>query len=131
MIAHVTSSNEAVLIGRYLLGEMPSAVTIATYGRAVAHLPPLDTRDQKLLDLATRHPVLLGFIDAGLALRAADSPLRRRIHLMFAALECSPQHTRHFLAERSSSLALFGVLFTGIRAVVRSVLGALLLATVR
>ena len=131
MIAHVTSSNEAVVIGRYLLGETPSSGSIANYGRAVAHLPTFDTRDQKLLDIVIRHPALLGFIDAGLALREPESALRRRIHLMFAALECSPEHIRHFLPERSSRFALFAALFTGVRAVVRSVLGAMLLALVR
>lgn len=86
---------EARAIARYILHADPGEKEIALYGQALARLRI--PSDDKLSGLALRHPVLLPYLDSGLAVLEPEHPLRHRIYVMLAILETSPSYARYFL----------------------------------
>ncbi|MBI5154980.1 hypothetical protein HZA57_07065 [Candidatus Poribacteria bacterium] len=86
---------EAVLLARYLLGVTPPAAMIERYVSAHRHLP---IRSSRLVQTARRHPRLLPLLDAWCAARRPNDPLRRKLLLMTAILEASPDFTDRFLS---------------------------------
>jgi hypothetical protein len=120
---------EAERFARYLIGSAPSRKSIQLYvGAASAKQPALDERDEKLLRFVHEHPWSLALLDSGLALLRPNAELRRRLHLMLAVLEATPEHCARFLpTERPAAYA--GVIAaTGVRAAVEAIGGALLVA---
>lgn len=115
---------EARLFSHYLIGEDPTGTEAALYGKALEQRAVAITAgDARLLGLA-RHKWLLGFIDAGAALVRPDSELRRRLHLMFAILEASPEHVRHFLSAEAGGVRSWpGAAATALQAGVKAVVG--------
>lgn len=118
----------AIVLGRYLIGVAPGDRAIELFVRAVARLPAPDARDQRLLSLILAHPSLTGIIDAGLALRAPESAVRRRMLIMLAVLESMPEHAPMFLPARPSKREHLDAAAHAIRAVLRAAAGATLLA---
>jgi len=121
------SLEDAYRIARQLIGEPPAAEEAARWIAAVrVRGARLTTpRELRLWTITMRHPWLLGFADAGLALIDPYSPFRHRLLLMLAILEASPEHHRCFLPAPYSRLALLGVAVLGAWAGLRAVTGLL------
>ena len=84
---------------------------------------PVTATDASLLRFAGTRPRSIGPIDAALALSAPYAEVRRRLHLMFAILESTPEHHDRFLPERRDARYLGVVLAAGGRAVARAAIG--------
>ena len=85
----------------------------------------------KATTLAFQHPILLPFLDAGFVFVKSNSDLRRRIHIVFATLESTPQYAHLFMAEK---VGFFGVLrlgLIGVRGVLRALVGVVLVKALR
>lgn len=119
--------SEAVRFGRYLTGSVPTEAELGRYADAVG-TGRFDAigRDERTMEFAARHPRLLGIIDGGLGLRRPRSVVRRRLLLMAAILEASPDHSDRYLPVGRSPLYVFYVGFVAVRAAVRGVIGAVL-----
>jgi len=117
---------EAYLLSTYLLGSPATPVLVERYTRACATLftdtPPADTR---LLRLAGRFPWLLGPIDAGVALLRPDSVVRKKLLLMSAILEATPEHADRFLPRPASKVGLAALLAgVGLKTAIQVPIGA-------
>jgi hypothetical protein len=122
---------EAERFSRYLAGAPASTAIAARYADALAAGgPPLRPRDELLLRFALTRPRGLGLLDAGLALTDPDAELRRRLYLMFAILEASPEHHERFLPVDRGPLYPFAVAFAGVRGAVKAILGVVLVRLV-
>jgi hypothetical protein len=120
---------EARRFARYLVDREPGAKIQARYARAVgagAH----GARDEALLALARRRPRTIGLLDAGLALADPHAELRRRLYLMFAILESTPEHSECFLPVRRGPAYALVVALAGARAALKGACGVLLLRAV-
>jgi hypothetical protein len=103
---------QAEVFGRYLLGETPCPAAVKLYSDILEANPgDPDDKDKYLVDFALRHRRSIGLLDSGLAFTNPDAELRRRLHLMFAVLECMPEHAEHFIPRehRRSSLVSLGI----------------------
>jgi hypothetical protein len=119
---------EALVFGRYLLGEEPSAQAIDLYVQAMEKLNILVAgSDERLLRMVLNFPWMLEFADAGLALVKPSSVIRRKLLIMLAILETLPQYTSLFFPERTSFLNIF---FAGCRASFKAVFGIILVKLV-
>ena len=87
---------QAMIFGKYLIGEAPCESAIKLYIKTIIE-PSLPKNEQRIFNLVLRYNWLLGFIDAGYALTKPDAELRRRIYIMFAILESMPDHHEKFL----------------------------------
>lgn len=100
---------ESRRISRYLLDVDPPRELVDRYLRANALLfpAPPSVEDEAILDLVRRHAWSLPFLDAAAGLIRPDSLLRRKILLMLAILETSPELARRFEPEDSGKMNLF------------------------
>lgn len=119
---------EAELFGRYLLGRPPSGECVALYEAANDKIGiVLDAKDSKILEFALANPWAIGCIDQGLALFKRDSNVRRKIFVMLAILETSPDYSGYFLPAERSPLYLLYIAWVGISASMKAVIGGLIL----
>ena len=92
----MTDLEQGMAFGRYLLGDAPSEDALRLFVRAAATLPPLDQREARLAAFLLRNRWAIGPVDAALALMRPASPVRGRIFLMLAVLECLPEYAPRF-----------------------------------
>jgi len=131
-IAPFDASAEAKVFGRYLINQKPGAAAVNLYAANIkASGTTYTKKEKKLLRLCLNHPWLTGLVDGGLAIVNPTSALRRRIYIMLAILESSPDYANYFLPRRRSMLYILVVLFAGARAVVKAILGTILVKVVR
>ncbi len=115
-------AKQATIFSAYLVHDSPDDQAIKLFRRSATTVVP-DASDEKLLRFILRHPKLVGYIDAGLALLKPHSEVRRRLYAMFAILEATPHHTQLFLGVERSWTYGFVVVGVGIRAVWRALIG--------
>jgi hypothetical protein len=120
---------EARLFARYLIRSDASPQAIRLYQAAMRDSRP-SSADRKLLDFMVSHPCSIGLIDAGLVFRDAYSEARRRLYVMFAILEASPEYYDYFLPKKRSPFYLFFIGYAGVRAVIKAVLGLALVKVI-
>ena len=124
--------HEARLFSRYLLG---GGVTVSEeaalrYARADERLfaDDEDARETAVVTFCRRHPWATGPLEAASGLLRPESLLRRKLLVMTAVLETSPEHAEAFLPARASLPALVGRLGAlGAAATLKAALGTLLL----
>jgi hypothetical protein len=127
----VPTPEDALRIGRAIVGETPTAEEIARWIDAVATvaLPLAGARDARLWRLARRGGPWTNLVDAGLGLLDPHSPVRHRLYLMLAVLEASPAHVRRFEPRATSpAAAMLGLFARGALGAVRAVVGAVVVA---
>lgn len=95
--------HECLLFSNYLVGGAPSPLHASLYSHALA---AHSVGESAPLRLARRRPLLLGLLDAGCGLIRRDDPLRRRLLILSAILEASPDHAEKFLPAPSRPLPL-------------------------
>lgn len=122
--------NQAKLFTYYLCGQPASPAVEELYVNAIEHSQAMAPED-RLSDFITRHAWTLPSIDAYLAIAKPASEVRRRIYLMLAILETSPDYYQYFLPRKQSRMYIVKVGFIGLRAALRLVLGAALVKTMR
>jgi hypothetical protein len=120
-----TFEKEARLFTRYLIHRDAGPQAIRLYEDAVRSSQP-DEADRRLLNFMTAHPGSIGLIDAGLVFHDASSEVRRRLYIMLAILEASPEQSDLFLAQKRSPWYVFAIGYFGVRAVAKAGLGLLL-----
>jgi len=65
-------------------------------------------------------------IDSGLALIKPHSEVRRRLYLMFAILESTPEYWKYFIPVRRSGWYIITIIGVGLRSVLRAIFGVIL-----
>lgn len=122
---------QAGTFARYLIGHMPHAHAIILFTEAMADVSaPISTHDKKLLAFILKHPWAIGPIDGALALLRPQSEVRRRIYIMFSILEARPEYTEHFLPRRSTWWSWLFMMYTGVIAVLKTIIGIVLVKVV-
>lgn len=119
---------EAQLFAQYLVGRSANSETVQLYESLANY--KLDNADQKLLDYMRAHPWSIGLIDAGLVFYKPLSGARRHLYLMLAILESNKEYADLFLAKQRGRLYLLVVTGVGIRAIVRAILGIVLIKAI-
>lgn len=124
---------EAARLGRYLVGAAPSDELAGRYARAHGHVlrQPPTPADEAVLAFAHAHPWSLPLLDAGTALGRSAPLLRRKLLVMTAVLEATPEHADRMLAGNTSLPRLMLRLGrAGAAAAVKLLAGAALVAVV-
>mgnify|MGYP000229604039 CR=1 FL=1 len=70
-------------------------------------------------------------IDAGLAFKEPTNNARRKLFIMLAILEASPNYVDAFLSKKFSFLYLFKIIGVGIRAVARAIIGVFIINSIK
>jgi len=99
-------TQDAQMIGRYLIGSSPSPADIARYRDAAAARHADDDAADARWHWIRRHPWALASLDAASALFERRSSVRQRIYLMAAILETSPVHAEFYLRPSHGRLRL-------------------------
>lgn len=122
---------EAAVFSRYLIKKLPNQTATQVYVKAMkAHRQSLETKDQKLLAFVIAHPWSLGFIDAGLPFYRPYSEVRRRLYIMLAILEANPAYHDNFLPVKRSFWYWLFVGYSGVRAIVKAIIGSIMVRVV-
>lgn len=124
---------ECRLFTRYLLGAEPRVGLVERYAAAHRHLlPDAGEPPCRELGFVRRHPRSLPFLDAALGLGRTQSLLRRKIYLMAAILETSPDHAGFFLEPPATpARALATLAWCGLATAARLAIGLPLLLLAR
>jgi hypothetical protein len=93
--------SEAILFGRHLVGRDPSEELVARYVRANETLGLGAARDRETLEFACRHPWAIAPLDAAAGILGSNSLLRKKLLLMTAIVETTPE-----LVDRTQPTAL-------------------------
>lgn len=122
--------HQARIFGQSLIGQVPNESAIDLYVKAMHTPVAVSPADMRLLTFVQRYPMLVGFIDGGLALVNPQSEVRRRLYTMFAILEATPAYAELFLPQNQSKLYVIRIIFVGLRASIRGVFGVILVKMV-
>jgi hypothetical protein len=122
-------ANEARLFTRYLIHRDANPQAIRLYEAAMSD-SKLDNTDKKLLNFMVSHPGSIGFVDAGLVFHNSTSEARRRLYVMFAIIEASPEYYDFFLPKKRSPFYILVIVYSGIRAIIKAGLGLLLVKAI-
>ena len=119
---------EAEILSLYLIRQSPSEKEKILYAGAMQKLNIcLSSYEEKQWHFLMKNNWALPFADAALAVKDSSSSIRRKIFLMLAILEASPNHIEYFLPKKHSAFYLIQLFFVGIRAITRRMFGFLLL----
>ncbi len=99
---------EAKVFGRYLIGREVAPHLVERYVQAHGALGALlgAGEESRAVAFARRRPRLLPFLDAAAALLDPRGLLRRKLLLMLAVLEASPEYAAEFLPRPQSRTLL-------------------------
>lgn len=117
-------SDEADLIVQYLISTCPSDRVKARYEDAMHTLNvELDAVDRRLWKIVTRFPFTFRIIDGGLAIVRPTSSIRRKVYIMLAILEASPEYCEYFLPKEMGPFYVVNIALVGARAVLAAIIG--------
>lgn len=132
MESNSTSVYEAEQIGNYLLGVSIQDSEKATYADAMDKLNiQFSNYEQLLWNSMLKSKWRMACIDAGLAFKDPNNNTRRKLFTMLAILEASPNYTSYFLSKNFSFFYLFKVGLVGTRAVVRAMIGIIIVNSIK
>ena len=118
----MTMNEECALIGRYLLGVNLSPELTGRYAAAHQFLQ-LDLEEPELRFMH-RYPQLLPLLDAAAGLLRPRSSLRKKVFLMAAILEATPEHAEFFLRKPAGLWPVLAtVLWQGSRSALKLLVG--------
>lgn len=122
------SNGEARAFGRYVIGRDIDERTGDLYVRASNRLR---CDGDAVATFAVDHPWSIGALDAALALRKPDAPLRQKLLLMAAILETQPAYYDAFLPRDRSRHYVAIVAYAIGRSALQALVGLVLLRLVR
>lgn len=125
-----STDQQAQAFTHYLLKRPATTQALGLYEQAINNKVSIDKADHKLLAYIEKHPWSLGVIDAGLPYLKPYSEVRRRLYIMLAILEASPDYFDAFLPQKRSPLYLIYIAYSGLRAIAKAVLGLVLIKVV-
>ena len=97
------TDREAHILSKYLVGKGCSSDMAYRYAGAVNKLnASLSAEEQVRWDKMMSNSFYLKMVDSGLAITNPQSALRKRIFIMLAILEASPDFTESFLPQKRS-----------------------------
>ncbi len=119
------------MFGRYLIGRDPGDALVERYCRANQALFASGA-DDEVLTFARAHPWSIAMLDAGSGLRGGDSLLRKKLLVMTAIVETTPDHVERF-EQRAASLPglAWRLGIAGARTAVHAATGLALVAWVK
>ena len=118
---------EAEIFGRYLVKRPPGDAAKTLYSHAIRSTPTtIEIKDQKILQFILHNAWSIGLVDSGLALLKPASEVRRRLYIMFSILESTPECSDIFLAKKRNPFYLLIILLSGVRAIIKGLVGSLL-----
>jgi len=123
------AEKEAIIFTKYLVDGEASEQAIELYKNVISKGKPGEA-DKKLIKYMLKHPISIGYIDSGLALINPTSEARKRLYIMLAILEASVDYHHLFLAKKRSPIYIIMILYTGLRAVAKALIGMLLVKVV-
>jgi hypothetical protein len=109
---------EAKLFTNYLIKMRANQTTLSLYKEAIGN-GKLNKNDQKLLNFILKYPMSIGAIDAALVFYNPYSEIRRRLYIILAILEASPDYYDAFLPKKRNSLYIIFVLYSCVRALIK------------
>jgi len=122
---------EALAMAQYLMGAPLSRELIDRYADASHTLLGMHSPKPELV-FVRRHPWALPFMDAAVGLMRPESLLRKKLLLMTAILEATPNHAEYFLKQPASPFEALRVCASqAARTIVKAVIGLLLYILVR
>jgi hypothetical protein len=80
-----------------------------------------------MIDFLLSYPWSIPFVDAGLALTKRNSGVRKKLLLMSAILEATPQYYSYFLSKNESPLYVFYITFILAKSFFKALVGIALL----
>ncbi len=122
--------NEAEIFSVYLIGETPSAQLVERYEHASSAIGAINERDKKIYEISVKHPSLIPFTDAALAIGDRNALLRKKLLVMLAILETTPEHYEKFRSRNESKLKWISLFFRGGFAVFKMIVGKIILVFV-
>ncbi len=127
----VRLSKQAVAFCKYLIRQPVADTLKERYIKALTANPKLQPSEEKLLNFATSHTCSIGMLDGGLAIIRPQSELRRRIFIMLAILEATPEHAARFLPQQRGAGYAFLVALSAARAIFRAAAGIVIVKALR
>jgi len=122
------SKMEASKITRYLLSTSLEEKEACLYANAIKKMDvSLDANERKIFEIMLSSNWKMAVIDAALALRNPQSVIRKRLFVMLSILETSPNYTDYFLSKRNTVKDYVLVCFSGIRSIIRGLIGIFIL----
>jgi len=131
MAVELSTNTEARLFSRYLIGREANKQVLGLYRDALQETGHMDRLDQALLRFALKHPLSIGYLDAGLIFYKPHSELRHRLYLMLAILEAQAEYSALFLPKRRTFLYIAFLVWCGIRSVFKAAVGSILVRSIR
>jgi hypothetical protein len=119
--------NEAEIFSRYLIGEIPSVELKERYFAACGKLSEANNRDARIYRMAVKRPALLPCLDAALAFSDRNALLRRKLLVMLAILETTPEYYTKFSTKDESRWKWIALFFRGCSAVFKIMAGKIIL----
>ena len=116
---------EAEIFGKYIIKQSINEKVKELYAQGIDKLQL--NRENNVVNKVTKHPFLLPYADAGLALTDKKHILERKLLLMFSILETMPEYSNKFLARKRSPFYIIAIFFTGIKALIKSLFGIVLI----
>lgn len=119
-----SSARECRILSRHLIGVTPTREITTRYAAACRQLLGSRAPLSRIESLAYRQPLLIGILDAGCGLVARDHVLRKKLLILTAILETTPEHARRFLPTRNRRPFILAELaFAGSIAACKALLG--------
>ncbi|MBC7861741.1 MAG: hypothetical protein IAF38_02130 [Bacteroidia bacterium] len=119
---------EAEIFSKYLVKSSPSETLISRYVLACNKLKLAgNAKDEKIVSFAVRNPFFLPLLDAGLTFSKHKSLLRKKIMIMLAILETTPEYYEQFNTKNYSGVKWIGIFFRGCWAVAKMIMGKFIL----
>jgi hypothetical protein len=119
---------EAEIFSKYLVKSSVSGELKKRYVLACQKLKPSgNLRDEKILSFAVRNPFFLPLLDAGLTFSKHKSLLRKKIMIMLAILETTPEYYEAFTTKNYGGIKWVGIFFRACGAVSKMIIGKIIL----
>lgn len=119
---------EANLFAKYLGAIFANERLLKKYNDAIKKLSIILTeKEEQILTKIVRIPFILPFADAGWAWMKPQSNIRKRILVMSALIETEPNYTNLFLVEKNIVFSVIRLIFRGLVALLKGVLGTVLI----
>lgn len=120
---------EVDLFVNYLARGTSQCSVSKDYKSAISSLKlTFNEKEAKVMNVLLRLPVLLPFIDAGLALLAPDNKIRKRLLVMLALIETNKNSHNLFIADDNAKFPLLHFFSTAVAASIKAFIGIILVS---